>query len=589
MPSQHIARFSRREFVAAAATGAIAAGRAASADPSAAAAGRSSQRRPNVILIITDDQGYGDLSCHGNAHISTPNLDRLHGQSLRLVDYHVSPTCSPTRAALLTGRYNNRTGVWHTIMGRSLLRRDETTMADVFAAAGYRTAIFGKWHLGDNYPYRPQDRGFAESLVHGGGGVGQTPDWWGNTYFDDTYLRNGRPERFKGYCTDVWFAEAMRFIEVNRGRPFFVYLATNAPHGPYRVPPQYAQPYRNRPEVPDVEFYGMIASIDENIGRLEAKLAELGLADDTILIFMTDNGTSGRGYNAAMRGRKSSEYDGGHRVPCFIRWPAGGIAGGRDVKGLTAHIDMLPTLASLCGIPARTNRPIDGMDLSPLLRGAAAWPQRVLVVDNQRVDVPVKGKNCAVMTDRWRLINRRELYDMPADPGQQRDVAADNPDVVGRLSDEYEKWWQSIWADAQAPTPIVLGSDRENPARLTCHDWHGPNVPWDQSMVRNAMRANGWWDVEVDRDGAYRFDLRRWPAEVDRPITAAIAGGKAVPAALARVSIDGEERTAAVASDAAAVTMEMPLKAGRHRLQTWFLDAAGAELCGAYYVHVSRV
>ena len=194
------------------------------------------QAPPNVVLVVTDDQGYGDLGCHGNPILRTPNLDALYRRSVRLTDFHVGPTCAPTRASLMTGRYCNRTGVWHTIMGRSLLRRDEVTMADVFAAGGYRTGIFGKWHLGDNYPYRPQDRGFHEVLIHGGGGVGQTPDAWGNDYFDDTYLHNGTPEKFSGYCTDVWFDGAMRFIEDNRDRPFFAYLATNAPHSPYRVP-----------------------------------------------------------------------------------------------------------------------------------------------------------------------------------------------------------------------------------------------------------------------------------------------------------------------------------------------------------------
>jgi arylsulfatase A-like enzyme len=211
---------------------------------------RNQGKPPNVVLVVTDDQGYGDLGCHGNPILRTPNLDALYRQSVRLTDFHVGPTCAPTRASLMTGRYCNRTGVWHTIMGRSLLRRDEVTMADVFAAGGYRTGIFGKWHLGDNYPFRPQDRGFHEVLVHGGGGVGQTPDTWGNDYFDDTYLHNGTPEKFSGYCTDVWFDGAMRFIEANRDRPFFAYLATNAPHSPYNVSERYSRPLQGqgRPE-----------------------------------------------------------------------------------------------------------------------------------------------------------------------------------------------------------------------------------------------------------------------------------------------------------------------------------------------------
>ncbi|MFQ6097963.1 MAG: sulfatase-like hydrolase/transferase, partial [Armatimonadota bacterium] len=249
-----------------------------------AAEGRA--KRPNVVLVMTDDQGYGDLACLGNSVIETPNLDRLHGESVRLSNFHVDPTCSPTRASLMTGRYSSRTGVWHTIMGRSLLHKDEVTMADVFAASGYRTGIFGKWHLGDNYPFRPEDRGFQEVLVHGGGGVGQGPDYWGNDYFDDTYRHNGELEAFKGYCTDVFFENAVEFIEANKGRPFFVYLPTNAPHGPYNVAEEYQKPYLAKGvEARQASFYGMITNIDDNMGRLMRRLRDLGLEKDTILIF----------------------------------------------------------------------------------------------------------------------------------------------------------------------------------------------------------------------------------------------------------------------------------------------------------------
>jgi arylsulfatase A-like enzyme len=300
---------------------------------SSGAHSRASERPPNVVLVLTDDQGYGDLACLGNPILRTRNLDALYGQSVRLTDFHVSPTCSPTRAALMTGRYNNRTGVWHTVMGRSLLRRDEVTMADLFAAAGYRTGIFGKWHLGDNYPFRPQDRGFQEVLCHGGGGIGQTPDFWGNDYFDDTYWHNGVLEKSTGYCTDVWFDAALRFIESNRHRPFFAYVATNAPHSPYRVAEKYSRLYAGQ-TVPNAGFYGMITNIDENVGRLMRTLQRLGLEENTILIFMTDNGTAagmqgGKGFNAGMRGTKGSEYDGGHRVPCFLHWPAGDLGEAR--------------------------------------------------------------------------------------------------------------------------------------------------------------------------------------------------------------------------------------------------------------------
>ena len=240
-------------------------------------------RQPNVILIMTDDQGYGDLACHGNPWIQTPELDKLYAESVRFTDFHVGTTCAPTRSGLLTGRNCNEVGVWHTIIGRNFLREGERTIADILGENGYTTGIFGKWHLGDNYPYLPENRGFDVSLIHGGGGVGQTPDYWNNDYFDDTYFRNGKPEKFEGYCTDIWFAEALRFIESKKNEPFFCYLTPNAPHGPFHVPQRYIDMYSDNPDVVNPNFYGMITNIDKNIGLLRSKLRELGIEENTIL------------------------------------------------------------------------------------------------------------------------------------------------------------------------------------------------------------------------------------------------------------------------------------------------------------------
>jgi arylsulfatase A-like enzyme len=556
------------------------------------------KKQPSVILVMTDDQGYGDLGCHGNTIIQTPNLDRLYSQSLRLTNFHVGPTCSPTRAALMTGRYCNRTGVWHTVMGRSLLRKDEVTMGDVFSANGYRTGIFGKWHLGDNYPLRPQDRGFGEVLVHGGGGVGQGPDYWGNDYFDDTYLHNGEPEKFEGYCTDVWFNEAMKFIEANKERPFFCYLPTNAPHGPYNVADEYIKPYLDKglaesqaspPDVRRARFYGMITNIDDNMARLMRRLGELGLEEDTILIFMTDNGTSGGDYNAGMRGKKGSEYDGGHRVPCFIRWPGGGLTNPGDINRLTAHIDILPTLIELCGLKRPEGVKFDGDSLVPLLRGRnESWPDRTLVTDSQRIEQPEKWRKSAVMTDRWRLVNGEELYDMRADPGQKNDIAGGNPRVVEELRSAYDKWWADVSERFDEYCEIIIGSDKQNPTRLMSHDWHGAEVPWSQGTVRSGMQASGFWAVEIERDSTYQFELRRWPKELNAPINAAVPGGKAITATEARLKVADVDVTKLVPKDARGVTFEVELKAGKGRLQTWFIDDKG-ESRGAYYVYVKRL
>ncbi|MHC4666309.1 MAG: arylsulfatase [Planctomycetota bacterium] len=541
---------------------------------------------PNVVLVITDDQGYGDLSCHGNSVLKTPNLDKLHSQSVRLDDFHVSPTCSPTRAALMTGRYCNRTGVWHTVMGRSLLRKDEVTMADVFAASGYRTGIFGKWHLGDTYPFRPQDRGFDETLVHGGGGIGNTQDYWGNDYFDDTYFRNGKPEKFTGYCTDVWFAEAMKFVEANKDRPFLCYLPTNAPHGPFRVPDKYSDPYWGKGV--KALFCGMIANIDENMGRLMDKLKELGIEDNTILIFMTDNGTSGGRFDAGMRGRKGSEYDGGHRVPFFIRWPAGGVGGGADVERLTAHIDVLPTLIDLCGLDKPERVKFDGDSLVPLLKGKAeTWPDRTIITDSQRVNMPIKWRKSAVMSDRWRLVNGQELYDIKADPGQSKNLADKHPQIVAELRAEYEKWWADTSKRFLEHCEIIVGSDHENPATLTSHDWHA-HGPWNQEQIRQGQKHNSYWVVEVARDAEYEIELRRWPKEAEAAITAAIEGGEAISAQKARLKIAHFDQTKQIPEDAKAITFRTQLKAGKTRLQTWFIDGED-ESRGAYYVYVKRI
>ena len=548
--------------------------------------------RPNVILIMTDDQGYGDLACHGNKIIKTPAIDQLHGQSVRLTNYHVDPTCSPTRSALLTGRYSTRTGVWHTIMGRSMMHTDEVTLAEVFTAGNYRTGCFGKWHLGDNYPLRPQDQGFQEVLVHGGGGVGQTPDFFGNDYFDDTYWHNGQVVKQKGYCTDVFFDAAMRFIDgksKNGGgdKPFFCYIPTNAAHGPFLVADKYKKPYLDA-GVPArrAAFYGMITNIDENVARLRKHLAASGLADNTLLIFTTDNGTAagagrGGGFNAGLRGTKGSEFDGGHRVPCFWHWPNGGMVGGRDVPHVTAHVDMLPTLSAICGLKPPTDRTIDGTSLVPLLkRNTRGWPARTLFVHSQRLEFPTKLRKCAVMTDRWRLVNGKQLFDLDADYGQKTNVAAEFPGVVKQLSQSYDKWWASIGTRFKDYVRIGLGHKSDNPALLTCHDWHTNNgpVPWNQNHIRSGLKANGFWAVTVTRSGKYRITLRTRPPGIDHPLAAATA----------KLVIGKTTREQAVAADATSVSFTVELKAGDSRLQTTLTPKTGKPR-GAYFVLIEAL
>ena len=560
------------------------------------AAGCGPSTPPNVIIVITDDQGYGDIGAHGNTMIETPVLDQLHSESVRLVDFHVDPTCSPTRSSLLTGRYSSRTGVWHTIMGRSLMRPEEVTIAEVFRDAGYRTGMVGKWHLGDNYPVRPQDQGFEEVFYHPAGGVTQGTDWFGNDYFDDTFLRNGEYEATTGYVTDVWFDDALRFIEDHQEEPFFLFLSTNAPHGPLRAPEEYIEPYRQKgvPYLMDV-FYAMITNIDDNMGRLTAKLDDLGLSDNTILVFMTDNGTASgflasapadaewTGFNAGMRDGKGSYYDGGHRVPFFVRYPNGRLSHGEDVAGLTAHIDVLPTIASLAGVSVPGDPELDGIDLKRQLRGRGV-PERTLFVHSQRISYPEKWRQSAVMDGPWRLINGTELYNLESDFAQETDVAEEFPEEVARLREAYEGWWASLEPSFEGYVRIVLGSDEENPSHLNAHDWHVDGrrfSVWNHRQVSGGLNANGYWAVDVMQPGTYSFELRRWPTHgtyVDSTLGATEA-----------VFIVGEDSVSQPVDLAAThATFTVDLEAGPTTIQSVLTTEDGEER-GAYNVYATRL
>lgn len=568
--------------------------------------------RPNVVIVITDDQGYGDLGCLGNPIVQTPALDQLHGESVRLTDYHVSPTCAPTRGALMSGHYTNRAGPWHTIMGRSFLRPESTTLGEVFSANGYRTGLFGKWHLGDNYPYRPMDRGFQEVVSHAAGGVGQTPDLWDNSYFDDTYLHNGQPKQYAGYCTDVYFSEAKRFIKesIDADTPFLAYVSTNAPHSPFHCPETYWKPYVDKvSSMEEAIFYGMIANIDDNLRRLREFLVETGVANDTLFIFTTDNGTATghRIYNAGMRGSKASEYDGGHRVPFFLHWPAAGLDRPRDIPYLAAHIDVLPTLIELCGLRGPWDYSFDGRSLAPLIfESPVPWPDRTIVTDSQRVKDPIKWRKSSTMTQRWRLVNGTELYDIMVDPGQTKDVAADHPGVVDRLRADYEAWWASVSTLFDKETRIVIGNDAENPMHLTCHDWitNDEVTPWHQGFIREAKPGTGFWALHVEKAGRYTISLRRWPIEVALPLTSGLPAGepvpglkafrespgKAIPVVSATLQAGEYRETRALIPGSESITFSVDLPAGDLNLQGDFhYGENGASSVGAYYAVIRRI
>jgi arylsulfatase A-like enzyme len=510
----------------------------------------------------------------------------------------------------MTGRHTNRLNVFHTIAGRSLLFEDEIILPQVFAQNGYVNAMFGKWHLGDNYPFRPEDRGFHEVVRHGGGGIDQGPDYWGNDYFDDTYWHNGETEAYKGYCTDVFFSEALEFIEENKDRPFFCYISTNAPHAPLNLPEKYYDIYKDVEEIPGNvrRFYGMITNIDDNFKLLEQKLDELNLADNTILVFMTDNGTS-RGkdvYNAGLRGGKGSEYDGGHRVPFFIRWPDGGITGGKDIDNLVAHYDVLPTFVDLLGLTFNPVKPLDGISLVPLLKGSGTeWPDRILYMDTQRLQNLVKYKNYTVMDAKWRLVNGDELYDINNDRGQEKNVIDQNPFVAEKLAVGYEKWWQSFVDEGvnERYAYIKVGSSYENPSRISSHDMYTGNhgrIYHQYGAVTGALGA-GRYKIEFVEDGEYAFSLRRFPRESGLAINETfpekekeIRLESVMPASVksdfeqAYLYVGNVKETVEINPGQAEVTVKAWMTAGKYDLIAQLLDKE-QRLYPAYYLYIEKL
>ena len=570
----HEARgLSRRDFLR------TLAGAAAAAPLAGCALGRqdaSGARAPNVLLVMTDDQGWGDLGCHGNEKIRTPNLDRLAAASVEMTRFYVQPVCAPTRACLMTGRYNYRTGVVDTYLGRAMMHADEVTVAEALGKAGYATGIFGKWHLGDNYPLRPIDQGFQTGVWHLGGGMSQPadpPDSRG--YFDAIYQVDGQEKRLPGYCTDVFAEACIRFIEASRDRPFFAYLPTNAPHTPLQVADTYWKPYSEAGlDEQTARVYGMIENIDENVGRILKRLDDLGLADRTLVIFLTDNGPQQRNrYNGGLRAGKGTVYEAGIRVPLFVRWP-GRLQAGRKIDRIAAHIDVMPTLLEVCGAAPPMGRKIDGTSLLPLWTGEAGrWPDRTLFFQWHRGDVPQMYRDAAAVGQRWKLVMhlkgdepRFELYDIAGDPGEKQDVADGHPDVVKRLRATYEAWFKDVSATrGYDPPRIHLGTEHENPVRLSRQDWRGPKAGWGGKSL-------GYWEVHVARPGTYGVTFLFPPAKKERTAVFELGGTKhetQVPA--------GEDRS---------TFEQVSLKAGDGRLRARL--EGDAQAVGVRYVIVNR-
>lgn len=600
--------------------------------------------RPNVVIIMPDDLSYDDYSYYNPQGPRTPHVDALGRQSVRLTDFHVSPTCSPSRASLMTGRYNDTTGVWHTILGRYFLQASEVTMADVFKANGYGTGLFGKWHLGDSYPFRPKDRGFDHTAMIRGGGIDQQHNDWGNRNDPPAILyHDGQPVALTAenggmaadgsvFATNYFTSQAIDYMKQRAAaaQPFFVYLPYNVAHGPQDRPAG-ARDGVNA-------HTATVENMDRNVGRLLEFLDQSGLADNTLLVFVLgDNGMA----NQLYRGGKATSYEAGHRVPCFLRWKNGGYGGSadlaREMPRLVSHIDLLPTLMDLLALRDAPNRAprfsLHGQSFKPLLDAPPAPGAigRTLVVDNQREEELIKYKEGCVMREeldatgkiihQWRLIipsasKPAELYDVLADPRETNSLAAapERTRLVEELKAAYEAWWPIASESATDYTRPVLGTSVEPATCLYSHDWHVAGVipPWNHDMIAAGLAVNGFNAVRFGVAGDYTFDLRRWPKEIAGETTLTstlttplrvgnasptgamkLGQGKALAIHSARIRIwngekiyADEKQTAKDGADSVAFTVRA-LPAGPAMVQTWFYDAGGKELSGAYYNYVT--
>ncbi len=563
--------------------------------------------RPNVIIVLTDDQGIGGLSCHDNPYLKTPCLDNFYEESVRMTDFHVSSVSTPTRGAIISGRYPIRNGAWATFKGRDILSRTSPTIAELFRDGGYSTAMFGKWHLGDNYPSRAVDCGFDYVVNHRAGGVGELSDYWGNNYFNDTYWVNEVPQEFEGYCTDVWFEQTQKYIETQRDsdKPFFIYLATNAPHGPHYVEEKYSAPYQSLEDegiVDDAGFYGQIANLDENFGRLDNYLKSNGLDKNTIVIFLTDNGAWAKdntwvyGYSGA----KGSKLEGGHRVPFFIRWADGGISGGRDISALTGHVDMLPTLAALCGIELPAENKFDGVDFSPLLIGGDYdYGDRTLFIHNrQDSKPPMDIKNACVASGDWRLLDGDKLYDLKSDQLEKRNIAKDHPELMERLLAENAAFIEKTkgMVEYQEFIPVVAGAPQQKIAILTIQHAIGKSAGlWEAEQVCEGIRVdNDTYSVDFTTSGKYRISVARWPRECQGDIWGIPSVNpkswytyETIHPEAITLEVGGECYTKNIVEGMKEADFEVDIKAGQQLIEVNYVE--GGEVFGAYYTYIEKI
>lgn len=558
------------------------------------------RQAPNILLIMTDDQGYGDFGFTGNPHVKTPNIDQLAARSTRLTNYHNSPVCAPTRASLLTGRYHQRTGVHDTYNGGAIMAAGETTLAEILSRNGYQTGIVGKWHLGDNYPFRPSDQGFQYSLVHGGGGVGQPGDFYENfirtdsSYFNTTLSENNRKVQRQGYCTDVFTDQALEFLKEKKAAPFFLYVSYNAPHTPLQLPKKYENMYKDlafdtetdrqegkawakmtdNDKAAARKVYGMATNIDDNVGRILAELKKQGLEENTIVIFLTDNGNQQLRFNTGFRGLKGSAWEGGTRVP-FLISGAGLFEQNKDVNALLAHIDVVPTLLEAAKIPLPASIKTDGRSALKTIQGKPAAPRTFYNSWNRGWPEPYR--NAAFYQNNYKLVASNAdgddldtfgLFDLEKDPFEQNNLVQSQPALARQL----KKGLDSVFTDISnspnlTPRHVIVGSPHEPVSILTRQDANGANMgAWLSD------KATGYWNITIAQDGYYNL----------RSIhTAPIAKGTR-----SLVRVGHVQRSAVAKGDSNAVPInKVWLKKGDYLVESWFEGQGG--VTGPYYVEVS--
>ena len=478
-------------------------------------------KTPNVIIIMTDDQGFGDLGINQNPNIITPNIDKFANKSIQFNNFFVSPVCAPTRSSLMTGRYSLRTGVRDTYNGGAIMSNNETTIAEILKEANYATGIFGKWHLGDNYPFRPSEQGFDESLIHLAGGIGQVGDFTnyfkGDTsYFDPILWKNNKQNQYEGYCSDIFAENAIEFIEKNKNNSFFCYLSFNAPHTPLQVPEKYYNMYKdldpelgfnddlsdfrmNEKDKKDArKIYGMVTNIDDNVGKVINKLKELKIEEETIIIFMTDNGPQQIRYNSSMKGRKGTVYNGGIRVPFYIQYSEK-FKESKVINKMSAHIDVLPTILELCNLNVPNDRKIDGQSLVPFINSKSTNDRFLFSYWTRRF--PEKYINMSIQNDNYKLVGNNdfdskieefELYDLVEDPNENNNIISQNIETARSFKKEMDNSIDDLLKSKNIKNPprIIIGSEFENPTILNRNDASGERGVWAQNDIYTFWKVN---------------------------------------------------------------------------------------------------